>query len=55
MIKKTHKQKHNRKLNTLWFKIYEKQWEEYCKQFDMVIDNGRVLFVKKNDNDQNAT
>ena len=51
MIKKNHKIRHHRRLNNnLWYGIVEKQWIEYCKGFEMIIENGRVLFVKKGEN-----
>lgn len=50
MIKKTHKPRHNRRLNYLWSKIWVRKQEEIIKDYDIVFDNGRVLFVKKGEN-----
>ena len=50
MIKKTHKIRHNRRLNKLWSEILFNRDCERLKDYDMVFDNGRVLFVKKGEN-----
>ena len=47
MIKKNHKTRHSRYIGNLWSKIWVRQQEERMKDYDMIFENGRVLFVKK--------